>query len=709
MFTGIDEVGWASLRHAYGSAEDVPGLLRGLASADPVERATALDGMYDAVHHEGIVYDATLTCVPFLFTLAACEQVADRGGLVELLISIGRGHGPEEGTGVGGEARADTGHGNTAADSRRSGASANACQRGASADASVRARAEEFAGLLGDRDPGVRRVAAEALVRFLDQPPRVLDLLRQRITVERDDRVLLALTESLGLFVRQHPAHAPEALDILLTLGTPPYDPGLRLAALGQLAGCAPELLPADLVPTVVELLGERSERRRSGPSAPAEDGSPDPDSLAGRLRRLRPSDEEGALLLRTLHTALGDRVGDRIALLEGQLTSPDPADRCNGVWMAAGLFREWRADYAVPVELIGEQLSTGSQPLLGAAVSDRLRDAAVSVLGDLFHLAAPAADHLHALVTARADLWIHRWQRRAPTLGGPLKALARSGDPRATPVLAQVLAQPVPPVDLGRVIIHLGRSAAPLAPALRHRLGLVPLDSPDTYDHAVPLLSALTALTDREAVPEVLRLLGGLADGVRLRHRVVESAVRALDVIGGGAEGVVPVLRGLLDSECAGVAAGALWSVEGDAPAVLPALIRELAGADAGRRRVAAEVLGRLGASARAATPGLARMVGAECAWERTAGACALWRVGGEVERVLPVLRSAWVEQPGVRGVVAACLVDMGVAGAPLHDLVEAELVSPRRHLVRSGGHGSHDVLDDERLSEVCREVLAG
>ncbi|WP_329556254.1 HEAT repeat domain-containing protein [Streptomyces sp. NBC_00696] len=700
MFTGIDEVGWASLRHAYGSAEDVPGLLRGLASTDPVERATALDGMYDAVHHEGIVYDATLACVPFLFALAACEQVADRGGLVELLISIGRGHGPEEGAGDGGEAGADAGHGNTAGD---------AGQRGASADAAVRARAEEFAGLLGDRDPGVRRAAAEALVRFLDQPARVLGLLRQRITVERDDRVLLALTESLGLFVRHHPAHAPEALDVLLTLGTPPYDPGLRLAALGQLAGCAPELLPADLVPTVVELLGERSERRRSGLSTPAEDGSPDPDSLAGRLRRLRPSDEEGALLLRTLHTALGDRVGDRIALLEGQLTSPDPADRCNGVWMAAGLFREWRADYAVPVELIGEQLSAGAQPLLGAAVSDRLRDAAVSVLGDLFHLAAPAADHLHALVTARADLWIHRWQRRAPTLGGPLKALARSGDPRATPVLAQVLAQPVPPDDLGRVIILLGRSAAPLAPALRHRLGLVPLDSPDTYDRAVPLLSALTALADREAVPEVLRLLGGLADRVRLRHRVVESAVRALDVIGGGVEGVVPMLRALLDSECAGVAAGALWSVEGDASAVLPVLIRELAGADAERRRVAAEVLGRLGMSARAATPGLARMVGAECAWERVAGASALWRVGGEVERVLPVLRSAWVDQPEVRGVVAACLVDMGVAGAPLHDLVEAELGSPRRHLVRSGGHGNHDVLDDERLLGVCREVLAG
>jgi HEAT repeat protein len=677
VFTGIDEIDWASLRHAYGSAADVPGLLRGLASTDPVERASALDGMYGAVHHQGIVYDSTLACVPFLCALAACEEVADRGGLVELLVSIGRGHGPEE---DGSEP----------------------------AEAAVRARAEVFAALLGDRDSGVRRAAPEALVRFLDQPPRVLGLLRQRITVERDDRVLLALAESLGLFVRQHPSHSAGALDTLLMLGTPPYDPGLRLAALGQLAGCAPDLLPADLVPTVVELLGERSEQRGSGRSARDGTDGPDADTLAGRLRRLRPSDEEGALLLRTLHTALGGRVGDRIALLEGQLSSPDAADRCNGVWMAAGLFREWRADCTAPVELIGAQLGAGERPLPGAAESDRLRDAAVSVLGDLFHLAAPAADHLHALVTARPDLWMHRWERRAPTLGGPLKSLARSGDPRATPVLAQVLAQPVVPDDLGRVIVHLGRSAAPLAPALRDRLGRVPLDSPETYDRAVPLLSALTALADREAVPEVVRLLRGMGDGVRSRHRVVESAVRALDAFGGGAEGVVPVLRELLESACAGVAAGALWSVEGDAAAVLPVLVRELAGPDGHRRRAAAEVVARLGASARAAVPGLSRMAEAGCVRERTAGAAALWRVTGEVEGVLPVLRSAWVEHPGVRGVVAACLVDMRAAGAPLHDLVAAELAAPRRHLVRSGGHGSQDVLEDERLLEVCREARA-
>lgn len=98
MFTGMDEVDWASLRHAYGSAEDVPGLLRGLASTDPVERETALDGMYGAVHHQGDVYDSTLACVPFLLALVASGQVADRAGIVELVVSIGaESEGPDSG------------------------------------------------------------------------------------------------------------------------------------------------------------------------------------------------------------------------------------------------------------------------------------------------------------------------------------------------------------------------------------------------------------------------------------------------------------------------------------------------------------------------------------------------------------------------------------------------------------------------------------
>ncbi|MCL7426599.1 HEAT repeat domain-containing protein [Streptomyces sp. YS415] len=648
MFTGIDEVDWASMRHAYGSAEDVPALLRGLASADPAERETALDGLYGAVHHQGDVYDSTLACVPFLFALAECPDLPDRGAVVELLVSIGgEGQGPS----------------------------------------AVRDGAEVFARLAGDPDPGVRRTALGALVRFLDRPARVLDLLRERITVERDDRVLCALIESLGLYARRNPSHADAAVDLLAAQTALPYEPELRLAALGQLAGCAPDRMPADLVPTAVRLLRERSERRSRRAALSAR---PHTDTLVGRLRRLRPSDEEGSQLLRTLHNALDGRTGDRIALLVGQLSSPDWADRCNAVWMSGGLFRTWRADFSEPVALIGTQLD---------APEDRLRDAAVAALKQLFGLAAPAADGLHRLVTARPELWVRQWERGAPTLGDPLRALVRCGDPRAVPVLGEVLAGTVVPDDVGQEITWLGAAAAPLAPALRRRLGSLTPDDPGTPGRAAPLLRALTVLRDAEAVPEALRLLEGGA---------VEYAVAALGAWGSAAREAVPALSRLLDTEFAVPAAAALWSVERDASAVLPVLLEELRHFDSRRWGTAAEAVGRMGPAARAALPELRRAARTPGQAERRAtAACALWRIDGEAESVIPVLRSAWTEKPQLRRAIAACLHAMGPAGAPLGDLVTAELAARRRHTAHCEGYGSHDIPHDEELLRLCREVL--
>jgi hypothetical protein len=666
VFTGLDEVDWVSLRHAYGSAEDVPQLLRGLASADPAEREIALDGMYGAVHHQGDVYDSTLACVPFLFALLKSAEVPDRGGLVELLVS------------VGGES-----------ESRRE----HADGVYALAHAAVRARAEVFAELAGDGEAGVRGAAPAALVRFLDEPARVLGLLRQRIMVERDDRVLLALTEAVGSFARRHAGYAADAVDLLVTLSGAPNGPGLRLAALGQLAGCAPDRLPADLVPTAVRLLRERSARRATGPD---EAGRPDTDTLVQRLRRLRPSDEEGSQLLRTLHSALGGRVSDRSSLLEGQLTSPEGTDRCNAVWMSSALFGEWRGNHSRPIALIGGQL---------AAEEDQVRDAAISVLESLFGLAAPAADDLHTLLTTRPEVRIRRWQRGPAYLGGALKALARSGDPRAVPMLAEVLDAPEVPEDLGYAVVHLGRAAAPLAPALRHRLASVALGSPEASRRAVPLLTALARLRDEAAAPHVLRILKQAPP----QDTLVGDAVRTLGSLGAAAREVVPELRRLLATEYATAAAGVLWSVEADPSVVLPVLLRELACDEPRRRRAAAEELGRLGPAGKPGAAALRRMTTqADWVWERMAAACALWRVGGDAEPVVPVLRAAWEGNPRTRIPIAACLADMRDAAAPMRDLVEAELTDPRRHTVRSGGHADHDIPADEELLRLCRRLLA-
>ena len=697
MFTGIDEVDWAALRHAYGSAEDVPGLLRGLASPDPTEREDALDRMYGTLHHQGNVYDSTLACVPFLLELAGSEAVPERGGIVELLVSIGWDGAEGKDTGRQGEIRQRAGEGGRDGSGSVGGAD-GACGARQSGGAAIRARAEAFVWLAGDTDAAVRGAAAGALVRFLDEPARVLGLLRERITVERDDRVLIALTESLGLFVRRHAAHADGALELLVTLSAPPYGPGLRLAALGQLLDCAPGRAPADPVPVAVRLLRERSARRSV---RLAENAAPGTDTLVGRLRRLWPSDEEGSQLLRTVHAALDDRVADRTVLLEGQLTSPDPTDRCNALWMAAGLLREWRGDHTGLVTVIADQL--------GAECG--VCGTAVSVLTDLFELASPAADRLAALVASRPDLWVRGWSPGTPALGGPLRVLARSGDARAVPVLAEVLAGPVVPGDLGQAIGHLGGAAAALAPLVRRRLGEIPVGSPGAPALAVtPLLSAVLALGDREALPEVMRLVRGTASaGFRPDDSYVRAVVRALGVFGPAAREAAPVLRRLCDTEHANAAAGALWEVAGDASVVRPVLLRELEGGDHRRRRAAAEVLARMGPAARPAPAALRRGAESGHPWERVAAACALWRIEGDGTPVLTVLRSAWKEHPHTRGTIAECLVEMGSAATPLRGLLTAELSSRRRHLALPVGYGSHDVPMDERLLRLCREALAG
>jgi hypothetical protein len=63
IFAGLDGLPWHDMSHAYGPAGEVPELLRGPADPDPAVRETALDAMYGGVHHQGDVYDCTLTAL----------------------------------------------------------------------------------------------------------------------------------------------------------------------------------------------------------------------------------------------------------------------------------------------------------------------------------------------------------------------------------------------------------------------------------------------------------------------------------------------------------------------------------------------------------------------------------------------------------------------------------------------------------------------
>ncbi|MGH3734458.1 MAG: hypothetical protein ACRDT6_02375 [Micromonosporaceae bacterium] len=76
---GIDGVNWPQLGHAYGKADDLPGLLRAVAGHDEGSAEKALDDLWSRVCHQGTVYSASAAVVPFLTELATRVAV-DVGG-----------------------------------------------------------------------------------------------------------------------------------------------------------------------------------------------------------------------------------------------------------------------------------------------------------------------------------------------------------------------------------------------------------------------------------------------------------------------------------------------------------------------------------------------------------------------------------------------------------------------------------------------------
>lgn len=90
---GIDKINWAELTHAYGPAEDVPDLLKALASDDQAQREHAFYELYGNIFHQGTRYQATPKAIPFIFNILESQESAEaRIELIHLLISLGLGY-----------------------------------------------------------------------------------------------------------------------------------------------------------------------------------------------------------------------------------------------------------------------------------------------------------------------------------------------------------------------------------------------------------------------------------------------------------------------------------------------------------------------------------------------------------------------------------------------------------------------------------------
>ncbi|MFF5725441.1 hypothetical protein [[Kitasatospora] papulosa] len=97
VLKGMRHVQWHELRHARGSASQVPGMLSRIAWGDTESAEDALSDLGRWIAALA-VFDATVAAVPFLWELAAVDTVKDRAGVLGLLGTIlahGHAHHPE--------------------------------------------------------------------------------------------------------------------------------------------------------------------------------------------------------------------------------------------------------------------------------------------------------------------------------------------------------------------------------------------------------------------------------------------------------------------------------------------------------------------------------------------------------------------------------------------------------------------------------------
>ncbi|MFE1266724.1 HEAT repeat domain-containing protein [Streptomyces sp. NPDC058758] len=648
-----EAVDWAGLRHHYGSAEDVPRLLRRCAGPDPDDADDASFELLNVLFHQGgWICSAASAALPFVLGLAATPQVPSRLALLELVAMLAREAGRVE------ERFLDPGW-------------APAWRRAL----------PEVLRLLENPEPEIRRAAADVLGACGSPGEAVLPGLLRCWEAETDPATRLELVLSLGHAVRRAPAgaHGTGASALLRGLLDAPQ-PQLRLAAVHALAPADP-CLPARRLDDVLEALrdpGVESWRHTS-------------------------SVRTGVLGVHHWTSGLFD--GPDPAFTLGVLADHhDDERRVAALAQAGGLLSRWRSP-AAPLlpRLVGR--------LDDPAAEVRFR--AVELLACLGRTAAAHADDAAALLTDGAT----RATRGREGVGeAAVWALARMNDPRCLPSLVEFVAgarsgfasysvhsaaderHPVRLPSLSEVLHRLPDHAGTLLPAVRDRLGTV------TDDRLLHRLCGVLAEWGPAAEQAVPRLLGLLED-----DRTWTAAATALAGIGRGGTEARSVLlsRVRAGGPHEGLAAWAYWRVCGDPGPALEVLGRGLA-----EQRIRHPELRRLAALGAHAAPhaDLLRAMTADAdPWPRVEAAHALWAATGDTETTVPVLtavvrglaegRYLPVMLPAVRH-----LARIGPPARPAADLLREVPAGDRR--LRSSG-GWEGFTQDETIRSAVRELL--
>ena len=654
LLRGLDDIDWPSLRHAYGSAGDVPDLLRGIAAGpDPDSALLELDNKI--YHQGGTVCSAARAALPFLTAMAESPSIAVRLDVLEL---IGR------------------------LVDELSGAAA-AWPDGGRPDARAAALPRLIA-LLDDPDAAVRRELTGALSGARADADAVVPALMARWDAEDDRAVRLGLVVAAGDLAGNCTAGVlPEALIWLRDLRDHD-DAQVRLAAEMALAEAVGAHRPdagvlADAVrddtavwldtPWVEDLPPNLAEFHGAGASR-----------LLGWIGRRLEGDTDMRTELAALFLDAGDE--DR---------------RIGAVRIAADVLSAARS----PVARLLPGLVRGAD------------DEAPAVRAHATHLLAALdegdADLLAARLADDARLSRHSDGRIADLAAW---GLARRNDPRCLPRLLDRLAgnlrvggdgfgpsgpfTTTPPTPR-TVLAPLNGHAAALLPAIRARL--------TEPDDARGLAEALAEWGPEAApaVPELVRLIGTAA--------TIEAA-RALAAIGPAAASAASALAEPRDSGNAWVArqAGvvlpwALWKVTGDPSRLLAVLD----GAFDENRHELLRCVADLGPPAAARADRLRMLLDVRSDWTRVEAAHAYHRVTGDAETASPALDGelyalAAGEYLPVRWTAVRYLAEMRPASPGVRRAARDILSSDRRHHY---GTGWRAFTEDRELRTLASNLL--
>lgn len=89
---GTTDVDWPSLAHAYGPADDMPGLLAALRLPEAAMRRRAHRRLAGSVFHQGDRYSATAPTIPHLIAAAADPETPDRDRILRLVALLAVGY-----------------------------------------------------------------------------------------------------------------------------------------------------------------------------------------------------------------------------------------------------------------------------------------------------------------------------------------------------------------------------------------------------------------------------------------------------------------------------------------------------------------------------------------------------------------------------------------------------------------------------------------